>query len=519
MRPALLSLSAGAAALLSLSATPALADPGAVAAPEDHFTDEDGSEQVFSTTYERWFGDTAREPHYLSAAGSLGVLLALGGVHYYWVRLERNREDWDDPSLEDRLDFDAVRFDDNPFADNHLHHPFSGSLYHWVLRANGLGVFASAAYGFGASTLWEYAFEIRETVGLNDLIVTPTAGVAVGEFFFQLGQYVNSAPEPSPGQSALGYTIGPVNRAFRDLHGDPAAPRGSSDALGLSSAFWHRFRLDLEYAAVAAGSERSAQRAVVAEASLAAMPGFLRPGRFATGFSAGNFVAARARVAPGDASVADAELWFDTRLADYYRQELEAQDGGLRGHSWLVGWSTAFRYVDRNHVGPRQQFAIMHLAGPALDVWWARSGFLLRASAVVHLDFAAMRSLAYAPWREASTATTKSSLDKHGYYFGPGVSGAIEGALSHGALELGARVRTSRHGSIEGRDRFQETLQDDGHLTDDLLELGAFLSVAPRGALVYGRLSVDQSHQRSRLGAFSVTGESHRWSAAVGVTF
>lgn len=171
------------------------------------------------------------------------------------------------------------------------------------------------------------------------------------------------------------------------------------------------------------------------------------------------------------------------------------------------------------YVGPRQQFAIMHVGGPARDVWWARSGFLLRASAVVHADFAAIRSLAYAPWREASIATTKSSLERHGYYFGPGVSAAFESALSHGPFELGARVAAGRYGSIEGRDRFQETLESDAHLTDDLLELGAFLSVAPRGALVYGRLSADQSHHRSRLGAFGVTGASHSWSAAVGIAF
>jgi hypothetical protein len=506
-------------AALALSGSRALADPRTAAVPEGHFVDRDGGELPFAPTYERWFGDARREPHYLHAAGSLGALLALGSIQYYGLRLERNRGDWDDPSLKDRLTFDAVRFDDNPFADNHLHHPLSGSLYHWVSRANGLGVYAASAYAFGASTVWEFAFEFREMVGLNDLIITPVSGIAAGEFFFQLGQYVNSAPEPSPLQDVPAYTLGLVNRGYRELHGEVAAPPSSSDALGFSSAFWHRFRLDYEYASVENEAERAAQHAVVGEAKLVAMPGFLRPGRFETGFAGGNFTAARARLAPGGASFREADLWFDARLAGYYSQDFVESGQTPWGQSWLVAWSTAFRYVDRHQVGARDQYAIAHLGGPSFEAWTAGSGWLLRVAAAVHLDFGAIRSLAYSSRRETDSVVTKSSLEKHRYYFGPGVSGSLEAALSYTALEVGARAAAGHYGSIEGRDRFQETLRDDTHLTDDLIELGAFLSVAPESAGPYGRLSLDQTHHRSHLGDIAVTGRMRRWSVAGGIAF
>jgi hypothetical protein len=111
-----LSFVAAVFAALVSAASPARADPLTAAVPEGHFVDRDGGELPFAPTYERWFGDARREPHYLHAAGSLGALLALGSVHYYGLRLERNREDWDDPSLKDRLTLAAVRFDDNPLS-------------------------------------------------------------------------------------------------------------------------------------------------------------------------------------------------------------------------------------------------------------------------------------------------------------------------------------------------------------------------------------------------------------------
>jgi hypothetical protein len=268
-----LSFVAAVFAALASAGSPARADPRTEAVPEGHFVDRDGGELPFAPTYERWFGDARREPHYLHAAGSLGALLALGSVHYYGLRLERNREDWDDPSLKDRLTLAGVRFDDNPFPGKHLHHPVSGSLYHWVSRANGLNVYTASAYAFGASTVWEFALEFREMVGLNDLIFTPVSGIAAGEFFFQLGQYVNSAPEPSPLHDVPAYTLGLVNRGYGELHGEVAAPPASSDSAARSGTVFGWMM-----STPPSRTRRNARRSTQSSTRLVAMPGFLRPG-------------------------------------------------------------------------------------------------------------------------------------------------------------------------------------------------------------------------------------------------
>ena len=65
---------------------------------------------------------------------------------------------------------------------NYIGHPLQGSLAFNALRSQGAGFWTSSVFTLGHTLLWEYFFEaINEQPSINDLIVTPIAGIAVGE--------------------------------------------------------------------------------------------------------------------------------------------------------------------------------------------------------------------------------------------------------------------------------------------------------------------------------------------------
>jgi len=73
-------------------------------------------------------------------------------------------------------------WDKDGWAVNYIGHPLQGSLAFNALRSQGAGFWESGAFTLAHTLLWEYFLEaINEQPSINDLIVTPLAGVALGE--------------------------------------------------------------------------------------------------------------------------------------------------------------------------------------------------------------------------------------------------------------------------------------------------------------------------------------------------
>jgi len=73
-------------------------------------------------------------------------------------------------------------WDKDLWITNYIGHPLQGSLAFNALRSQGGGFWTSSAFTLGHTLLWEYFLEaINEQPSINDLIVTPIAGVVLGE--------------------------------------------------------------------------------------------------------------------------------------------------------------------------------------------------------------------------------------------------------------------------------------------------------------------------------------------------
>jgi len=124
-----------------------------VPSPGEFFVDSQGTRHSFDPAYHAWFGELSRDPHYVRAMVEMGILVGLGTINY-WVRPGINRADWDMPAFTSRLNFQAVRFDNNLALTNFVSHPFAGAAYYGFARLNELSVPEALLSSMVTSFFW-----------------------------------------------------------------------------------------------------------------------------------------------------------------------------------------------------------------------------------------------------------------------------------------------------------------------------------------------------------------------------
>jgi hypothetical protein len=512
-----------AVSFLVLMTRPALA--------EDYFIDSRGRRVAFAPLYEGTFGGRRYPPQYVRAIAENVGLLAFE-TFIYWYDPSVNSVDWEYPDLATKVTKNArIRFDDNMPRTNLVLHPVAGSMHYTFTRANGFGVLPSFGAAALSSALWEGLLEWRELTSINDLVVTPIAGTAMGEFFHQLGNYLNSEPkrpkkldevvgvEPF-GRRMAAMTLGLPRLMHNELDEPAPPPEVTRDRLGLSSAYGHDFRLSLGVDRIANDrGELGSVFVVRTSGEVVAMPGFLRPGEFSTGFGAGNFTSMNLRIAHGS-RIRDFDLGFDSHLFGHYWQRFERRRSGLFGRALEIAGRTGLHYVDRSLLERRDQYGIVHLPSPVATYWLALGRTMLRFSGDAAADFAQVRSLAYPAWVDRfGDEGTKSSLLRHGYYNAWGASGGLGAELTARGFVMGTKARYGRYESIDGAERYKEDVTREVHASDDIVELEVDTGYDVPGSVVSTRLSAAHFGRRSRMAPVSRGRYDQRLGVSMGIRF
>lgn len=505
---------------LGTTAASAQAQPG-------YFFAEDGQRVAFEPLYEGWFGAQRYEPRYGRATLEHTVVFALE-LGIYWYDPDTNVVDWQFPDLESKLlHREGFRFDDNLLQTNYVFHSFAGNSHYLMSRTNGFGVAGSFASTVASSLFYEMLLEWKEIVSFNDLIVTPFGGTAMGEFFHHLGNYLGSEPVPVrrslAGEvahaGARGLVGGP--RWLHDALDDPPPPpHVAPDELGFSSAYGHRFRVLLGTDTFT-DTRGNLDDLLTAdgEFELAAMPGFLQPGRFGLWYTNGNFTSFRSRLGYANGS-REVELDFDAHLFGWYAQDFERRSAGVHGHAHEVSFGTGMHYVDRILFGSRDQYGVIHLAKAAQTLWLRGGPTTLRLSVDVSPDFGSVKSQAYDEYAERfGREGTKSSLLRHGYFHGWGLSTGASAELEVGGFKLGGRGRHGRYEAIDGAERVQEQVVREPHGSETITELSARVAFEPADAPVATELEVAQTKRTSALSWLDAARTWRRFSAGFGVRF
>ncbi|HWI93890.1 MAG TPA: DUF3943 domain-containing protein [Flavisolibacter sp.] len=80
-------------------------------------------------------------------------------------------------------------WDNDRFGINFIGHPYSGSYYFNIARANGYNFSQSFPFAVGGSLLWEY-FGENTRPSINDIINTPVSGVFLGEIMYRVSSNI-----------------------------------------------------------------------------------------------------------------------------------------------------------------------------------------------------------------------------------------------------------------------------------------------------------------------------------------
>jgi hypothetical protein len=480
----------------------------------DYFIDRRGDLRSFDREYRVWITD--REPYPIRAAAEALIWVGLGTA-YYWLDPLANSEDWDDPSVFEKLRGDAVSFDNNLVSTNFVLHPLAGAAVYGSARVNGLSVPVSFAYAAASSVAWEFVLEWREQASVNDLIFTSIGGASLGEFLSRLSDYASSAGEDAKfGTVVAAHTIGLPHKIHQWIDGPRPRTSLPADALGFSSAYWHRFSASYGFGEIDNDAfDSSPAHSIDLEAQIVAIPGFLRPGRINLGFDEANFTEGRLRLLYDTGGLAEVDARVSSTLFGHLKQEFTARSGSAA----LVGLGTGLRYYDSWRLGRRDGFAFVHLPGPVFGIW-SRSGALrLKAQLNASFDFAGIRPLGFGSWEEVFDEDgLRSVLTRRGYTYAWCGSSRARLAANNRMFGVGAHANAAWCRSIQGLDRFENKADADVTSIDTLLELEAWAGFRPPGPVEL-RFELEQKQRGGWMGQLAAKDWDRRAAAVVAYVF
>lgn len=417
------------------------------------------------------------------------------------------RYDW--PLLRAKLTGDSLALDANRIGTNYVSHPFAGTLYYQVARSNHLSPTESFLFSVLGSTIWEMFGEIRETTSLNDLIVTPTAGFAIGEPLMQLSGFF-ARGKKSFSNELLSFLFSPIGAINRWTDGATPMRTAAPDALGFPTEPWHRFYASAGVAATSQSANGpSYPRAtygdlrVGLDMEIAVLPGYAGAGHESHVFDDGNVSSLRFGASFSGGKVRDGIL--ATRavpIGFYFRDADLGADERPRGHGALFGWRVAFEYGvhdwDRDRARPLDHLAIVSPVGVAAEYTYSRGPFRVKTNFDLGGSIAGVTPYALSDYRVGRETTgLPTSVKGDGYYHGLGITAAPSVEIGLGDLSFGARMRVDAFRPIEGFDEAEGTIDPNTKIFDRRTVVGAAIAWAPSKAPL--RISID-GERRARMG-------------------
>ncbi len=424
------------------------------------FVDSAGEKRDFQTVHQRLNSPLA-PPRPLRTLAESAFWLGIGTA-WYFLDDETNRVDWDNPAFKERFTGEAWRFDNNSFSINFIGHPLTGTGFYLIARTNNLGPGWSFANSFGFSLLWELGIEFNEKVSINDQLVTPMAGVAIGEFVYRAGRWLNGVSHPTALQHALRYSFALGESTHRIWDGVPPRAYGPTDRFGYDTDLWHHFEFGYALAVPDAGPSQKPVHGYRFSGEFAAMPGYHAVGQANRWFYQLEFSKLDLELSVssvGSGFLLDSEVILG---GHYFHRYQPRERHRLDGISTVLGLGLAYGYRSSTARGWDERYAPTSFPGLAAKLWLAEGDLRAELSGRANVDFSGISALAYNDWQlQDPTLRAKSVLRKQGYFYGWGASTAWELSVSLRDLQIYGSLLAATIHSTEGLDRSQEELDFD----------------------------------------------------------
>ena len=482
---------------------------------------EQGTPGEVEVTGDEVLTANAEDPRQLSWRWLIGgqVFELTAGIVWYLTDEETNEVDWDysgiytsrdvveegnmgprelRPQRERWRGLDGFRFEDNVMVLNSPLHPMAGAGYYILARSASAGMAGSALTAQVSSLVWEGAIEHMEVFSINDQLLTAAGGVALGEAYFQLGDFFRRA-EPTRFNRSMAWVFGFPSQLRDRIHGYDAPQARAYGDHGWPEEIWNRFTIEPAFSVASTRAEGEegfgdprfdGELAVAMEISN--LPDYRRSGEHSRWISGPLYSSLSANLAMGS-DVHDWGLRSELDFAGYYRHDLRGEDvGSRRGTSLFVGTGLGFRHVqhrfdDAGAFDERRfldRHGIVHFPGLRLDASWFTGVADVRLRYGLTPDFAAMESRAYRDFRAAGQEEYQgfqTVVEKEGYYYGAGFSSLVDLEVTIDPVHLHWGWDLHWTSSIDRADRFKDFEEFEGYLSmTDLVsthEVGAMFDI------------------------------------------
>jgi hypothetical protein len=386
----------------------------------------------------------------------LSGFLAFGFV-WYLTSTSIARHDYDVayswPIFRKKLSGEALELDTNELGTNFIGHPVGGTTYYVSMRSNQLSILASASVAVGGSLLWELFGEVHEIISVNDMIVTPLAGIAIGEALMQLGTFFDRS-SPALHNRVLAVLFTPIKSLNDFVDGRELARAKQVDIYGFPTDEWHRFDFALgtagtwqEPPTTGARTNVSQELRLTLHSQLARLPDYASAGHHSLWFDDANASSIEINAAATSAGLVDLSVATNVVLAGgYLRDASVGVDHALRGYGARLGFAIGYQYslhdYDRDGARPRDRVATIQPLGVVFEQRAELGAARLVARLDAGGDFGGIRPYALRAYRAlADDSELSAVLRNHLYYFG--VGGHLDATLAIASVpfEVAGRVR------------------------------------------------------------------------------
>ena len=349
------------------------------------------------------------------------------------------------PVFRKKLLGEGLELDVNGLNTNFVGHPAGGSMYYTMARSNRLNVAESTAFAIGGSLLWELFGEVREYISINDMIVTPLAGVAIAEPFFQLGAFFDRS-SPRLHNRILGAVFTPVKTLNDLLDGVQLARAQALDEAGFPAGEYHRFDLRAGAASTVQGAKRTFESRLSLASDLVRLPGYDRAGEHSLFFGDANLSSIQIDAALNGTGLVDLEVHTWVGVAGYYIRR--ARQGLLLGVT--LGYQYILHDYDRDRPYPRDCISSVQPLGLVLENRFD----LGPVRTVVHLegglDFGGLRPYALPLYRQRPDAIALPKLvADNAYCFVRGAHLLASLLWAVELFEVAGKLRYERYSEID----------------------------------------------------------------------
>lgn len=332
---------------------------------------------------------------------------------------------------------DSWYLDADAITTNFGGHVAAGTFYYMFARSNRVSVPEAFLWTLGTSTLWELV-EYKEPVSINDMIVTPAAGIAVGEAFTQLSGWFDRR-DGSRLSKAFAWIFDPMKKLHDWM--DKATPRTDPAQRG-----WHEFRVGA--AGLILWQNGRAHPGITLDFAtrLFRAPGYGEAGGTGFGFADGNVSAIGLTMSIASGRAVDFLFDTETALVGHYSRDLRTDGDGLSGWDLFVGGTVGYEYG--SHVwdlaggAPKNQISLVRLPGVDGRFRLFTGDLQLDCSLDAAFDFGGVEPIGVPGTEVLDPGQVFPTVySVQGYYFAVGIHLAPALELRYGPLALGASVR------------------------------------------------------------------------------